>query len=701
MRRARAALITLVTGLLATTAALAENNARANTAEPTQVSALAGWQTAPLFTVGETINGYKPVGILDGIGAFAYSNEIARVVVNHELAAPRGYAYSLANGTSLTGARLSYFDIDRNSRMVVGAGPAYDTIIDRAGNVVTMAQQVNEGSSMTDGIDRFCSGWSVEAGYYGFVDDIHFAGEETSNGQLFALDMANETLYCVPMVGRAAFENVIALDSGDPNKIALLVGDDTAPAPLYLYVGTKNALGNGSFLDRNGLAVGRLYAWKADNGNTTPQQFNGTGSSRTGTFVLLTQYDALKAGMPGYDSLGYANQSTLYSQATTAGAFFFSRPEDLAANPQDGTQATFVTTGRGSLYPAELWGDTYIAEFTLSGTPTATLTIIYDGDDAGAGRFTGPDYGLRNPDNLDWASDGYIYIQEDRSTEPASLFGATSGEEASIWQLDPVSGDLVRVARIDRSGVPSGQTDPNPADIGNWESSGILDVTHLFQTFPGEVLLIGDVQAHNLTGAPLGAPNQPGQLVEGGQLFLLSNRGGPVPTLFSRFEAKALNFSAELRWSVMDEAELESFRLVRDGAVTATLGRDERSFVDESVKPGAEYEYVLVAVDRIGDETQSMAVRVTIPKSAIELHPNQPNPFNPMTTIRFALPERMLVTLTVHDVAGRVVATLVNDVREAGNHAITWNANGMASGVYFAKLRAGKDEVSHKMVLLK
>jgi hypothetical protein len=60
------------------------------------------------------------------------------------------------------------------------------------------------------------------------------------------------------------------------------------------------------------------------------------------------------------------------------------------------------------------------------------------------------------------------------------------------------------------------------------------------------------------------------------------------------------------------------------------------------------------------------------------------------------------VTISVHDVSGRVVAVLVDEVREPGVHTIAWNAQGAAaSGVYFAKLRAGKTEVSRKMVLLK
>jgi Ca2+-binding RTX toxin-like protein len=151
-----------------------------------------------------------------------------------------------------------------------------------------------------------------------------------------------------------------------------------------------------------------------------------------------------------------------------------------------------------------------------SGDIAANIKILYDGDDAGAGQFAGPDFGLRSVDNLDWADNGYIYLNEDRSTEPSSLFGGTSGEEASIWKLDPNSGQLTRIGEIDRSAVPAGQTDSSPTDLGNWESSGILDVSELFDQ-PGGSLFLFDVQAHSLTGGTITSEN----LVQGGQLAFL------------------------------------------------------------------------------------------------------------------------------------------------------------------------------------
>lgn len=83
------------------------------------------------------------------------------------------------------------------------------------------------------------------------------------------------------------------------------------------------------------------------------------------------------------------------------------------------------------------------------------------------------------------------------------------------------------------------------------------------------------------------------------------------------------------------------------------------------------------------------------------LHPACPNPFNPATTIRFALPRDEFVTLVVHNLQGREVANLIQDRLSAGEHAIEWNAENLASGTYFATLQAGKWQSNQKILLLK
>lgn len=203
-----------------------------------------------------------------------------------------------------------------------------------------------------------------------------------------------------------------------------------------------------------------------------------------------------------------------------AGGFQFSRPEDVATNPDDGTQAVLASTGRGDRFAGDNWGTTYRidTEFDQSGEPLiGQIDILYDGDDAGNGQFAGSDYGLRSPDNLDWSDNGKILIQEDRSTFPPEDFGGTSGEETSIWELDPETSALTRVAQVDRSALPEGQTDSQPDDLGNWETSGILDVSDLFGEASGTRFIFG-TQAHSLEDGVIADA----ELVQGGQLAFLT-----------------------------------------------------------------------------------------------------------------------------------------------------------------------------------
>jgi hypothetical protein len=85
----------------------------------------------------------------------------------------------------------------------------------------------------------------------------------------------------------------------------------------------------------------------------------------------------------------------------------------------------------------------------------------------------------------------------------------------------------------------------------------------------------------------------------------------------------------------------------------------------------------------------------------LALHQNFPNPFNPTTTIGFELSERAMTTLVISDILGRTVATLINDVREPGSYNATWNATGLASGMYFATLTSGQFRASRKLLLLR
>ncbi|MBE9259459.1 calcium-binding protein [Dolichospermum sp. LEGE 00246] len=523
-----------------------------DTTEPSQVKGLNGYTVDPIFTVGDKIGNYVAPGILDGIGAYSLNDTTVRLLVVNEVGAADGYKYTLKNGTQLPGARVNYFDVDKRTLQIVDAGLAHDTIINRKGEVVDAAADLEFG-----GIQRFCSAALFEANQFGagigLADRIFFSGEETYGGTQFALDTKTNVLYTLPWFGRAAWENVTELNTVRTDKVAFLIGDDRGPAPLILYIGDKNAKNDGSFLDRNGLGQGKLYVWVADDpSNATdpieadPRDFKGTNNSTVGKFVEIKYYDPALANTAvdgpdsdtsiqnelGYDAQGFATQAQQDKLAADVKAFLFSRPEDLSTNPKDGTQVVLASTGRESIFGGvDTYGTTYKIDIDFNnintGDISAKIDILFDGN-------LTKDASLRNPDNLDWADDGKIYINEDRAAT-AAIFAGTSKEEASIWRIDPSVADpsstLTRIGQVDRTALPATQTDSSPTDIGNWETSGILDVSTLFGNAPGTQFIF-DVQAHSLlNGTIITATNIDGNgdgtktrqenLVEGGQLSFL------------------------------------------------------------------------------------------------------------------------------------------------------------------------------------
>ena len=91
---------------------------------------------------------------------------------------------------------------------------------------------------------------------------------------------------------------------------------------------------------------------------------------------------------------------------------------------------------------------------------------------------------------------------------------------------------------------------------------------------------------------------------------------------------------------------------------------------------------------------------------AFNLYNNYPNPFNPVTTFRYDLPENSHVTITIYDMLGRQVKTLINQTQDAGFKSVIWDAtndygNPVSAGVYLYKIQAGEFVQTKKMVLLK
>ena len=96
----------------------------------------------------------------------------------------------------------------------------------------------------------------------------------------------------------------------------------------------------------------------------------------------------------------------------------------------------------------------------------------------------------------------------------------------------------------------------------------------------------------------------------------------------------------------------------------------------------------------------SLTETVALP-AAFSLDRAYPNPFNPVTTLSFAIPIDSDVSLSVYNMQGREVSTLIDANMDAGYHSVIWNADSYSSGVYFVKMVAGEFVNTQKLMLIK
>ena len=78
-----------------------------------------------------------------------------------------------------------------------------------------------------------------------------------------------------------------------------------------------------------------------------------------------------------------------------------------------------------------------------------------------------------------------------------------------------------------------------------------------------------------------------------------------------------------------------------------------------------------------------------------------PNPFNPLSTINFSIPERSHLSIIIYDIKGQQVDVLHNQMINAGYHELIWDATSLSSGVYFVNMTSGSYNSVQKMILLK
>ena len=178
-------------------------------------------------------------------------------------------------------------------------------------------------------------------------------------------------------------------------------------------------------------------------------------------------------------------------------------------------------------------------------------------------------------------------------------------------------------------------------------------------------------------------------------------------------EINNLGFILDRKKADTDWTEIASFithpGLQGQGSVTH---QTIYTYKDNTVISEDIYDYRLADVDYDGNkEYHGMQVLGVSPSGSIPetfmLHPAYPNPFNPITSLRYDLAEQAQVTLTIYDLIGREVTQLVNNTtQEAGYRSVQWNAtdsfgNPVSAGVYLYQIQAGEFVQTRKMVLLK
>jgi hypothetical protein len=198
-----------------------------------------------------------------------------------------------------------------------------------------------------------------------------------------------------------------------------------------------------------------------------------------------------------------------------------------------------------------------------------------------------------------------------------------------------------------------------------------------------------------------------------------------LPVVLAYYKAEIRNGAIELNWRTESELNnlgfvvqrrknngtwigLSSYQnndaLVGSGTTTQT---HTYQFIDDSVEPGAVYEYRLGDVDYDNNLTWKQSIEITADAenasllNSFGLQEIYPNPFNPSVTISYGLSTESQVSLQIYSLSGQLMQTLLNSTMSAGDHSLMWNPINISTGVYLVQLQANNEVQTQKIVYLK
>lgn len=476
--------------------------------EPYVLPVAPGVRIDSYLTVGDepAQNGYRMVGVPDGLGAFRGAKGIV-VYNNHELEPGEG----LVRKHGQDGSFVSRMVIDP----VTGAVKSGKDLIDEVrfydyrsgGYGPTPVAPADATFGHQAAFSRFCSGYLAPSGFLynavtgrGMKRSLYFANEESgSEGRAFGVLKDGRT-YQLPRLGLFSWENTLA--AANQTDTTVVVGnEDDASGQLRVYVGRKRDTGRG--IDKAGLTNGRLFVVDAvDEAVSTDAQFRATYGKGTPAPV------AFGAG----EEIDWTKSGTAQNTQAAAKGLSLNRIEDGTFDPNNKNNYYFTTTEGGSTSPSpnepavsRNGGGVWKLHFNDVEHPErgGTLTLLLDGSEAPY---------LNKPDNVTLDDEGNLLIQED----PGG-----NDHLARIVAYDIHTGTRGVVARFD-AGLfgatnPSGTTPDERAVLTtDEESSGIIATDNLF----GDDTYLFDAQVHTAKGLPQGSgPGTVEELVQNGQLL--------------------------------------------------------------------------------------------------------------------------------------------------------------------------------------
>lgn len=160
------------------------------------------------------------------------------------------------------------------------------------------------------------------------------------------------------------------------------------------------------------------------------------------------------------------------------------------------------------------------------------------------------------------------------------------------------------------------------------------------------------------------------------------------------------------------DRSLIGYKVYRNNIPLATISSSTRTYTDGTVQNNQTYQYYVTAIYTEGVSGPSNVVTVLFNANDPDIIPinclyaNYPNPFNPSTTIQFALEKKTQTVISIYNVKGQRIRTLWNGLCEVGSHSLIWDGTNdkqqiIPSGIYLLEMRAGSYHSVKRMILMK